>query len=58
VQSIISLASSLGLAVVAEGVETEAQRQFLEQHGCPSWQGFLFSEAVPADVFERLLTNP
>ena len=56
VQSIITLAKSLRLAVIAEGVETEAQRQFLERHGCPTYQGFLFSAPVDIADFERLLT--
>ena len=55
VQTIITLARSLGLAVIAEGVETEAQRQFLESHGCPTYQGFLFSPPVDIEQFERLL---
>ena len=55
VQTIITLAKSLGLAVIAEGVETEAQRQFLERYGCPTYQGFLFSEPVDVAQFERLL---
>ena len=54
-QTIITLAKSLGLAVIAEGVETEAQRQFLERHGCPIYQGFLFSKPVDVAQFERLL---
>ena len=54
-QTIITLAKSLGLAVIAEGVETEAQRQFLERHGCPTYQGFLFSTPVDIAQFERLL---
>jgi diguanylate cyclase (GGDEF)-like protein/PAS domain S-box-containing protein len=54
-QTIITLAKSLGLAVIAEGVETEAQRRFLESHGCPTYQGFLFSEPVDIAQFERLL---
>jgi EAL domain-containing protein (putative c-di-GMP-specific phosphodiesterase class I) len=49
--TIITLAESLGLAVIAEGVETEAQRRFLERHGCPSFQGFLFGKPMPIDVF-------
>jgi diguanylate cyclase (GGDEF)-like protein/PAS domain S-box-containing protein len=53
VRSIVSLAGSLGLAVIAEGVETEAHRQFLEQSGCDRYQGYLFGQSVPADVFER-----
>ncbi|MDR3418552.1 MAG: EAL domain-containing protein [Nevskia sp.] len=56
VQTIITLARSLGLAVIAEGVETEAQREFLERHGCPTWQGFLFGRPMELGEFERLLT--
>jgi len=55
VQTIITLANSLGIAVIAEGVETEAQRQFLARHGCPTYQGFLFSKPVDVAQFERLL---
>ncbi len=54
-QTIITLANSLGLAVIAEGVETEAQRQFLERHGCPTYQGYLCSPPVDIARFERLL---
>jgi EAL domain-containing protein (putative c-di-GMP-specific phosphodiesterase class I) len=57
VQSIITLAGSLGLVVIAEGVETEAQRQFLEQHGCPTFQGYLFSKPVAVTAFDDLLTR-
>jgi diguanylate cyclase (GGDEF)-like protein/PAS domain S-box-containing protein len=53
--TIITLAESLGLTVIAEGVETEAQRRFLERHGCPSFQGFLFGKPMPIDVFEAKL---
>ncbi len=55
VQTIITLAKSLGLAVIAEGVETEAQRRFLEDHGCPTYQGFLFSPPLDIEQFEQLL---
>jgi diguanylate cyclase (GGDEF)-like protein/PAS domain S-box-containing protein len=54
-QTIITLAKSLGLAVIAEGVETEAQRRFLASQGCPTYQGFLFSAPVDIAEFERLL---
>jgi diguanylate cyclase (GGDEF)-like protein/PAS domain S-box-containing protein len=57
VQTIITMAKSLGLAVIAEGVETEAQRQFLEQHGCPNFQGYLFSKPVALTSFEALLNS-
>ena len=39
--------------MVAEGVETEAQRQFLIDHRCPGYQGYLFGYPVPMDEFER-----
>ncbi|AMK75212.1 MULTISPECIES: bifunctional diguanylate cyclase/phosphodiesterase [Methylomonas] len=51
VQTIIGMAHNLGIEVIAEGVETEAQRLFLEQHGCHACQGFLFSKPVPIEEF-------
>lgn len=53
VQTIIGMARSLGLEVVAEGVETPAQRTFLIDNGCTKFQGFLFGRPVPMDVFEQ-----
>ncbi|MCC6537783.1 MAG: EAL domain-containing protein [Bryobacterales bacterium] len=55
VRAIVQLAHSLGLKVVAEGVETEAQREFLERAGCDLAQGFLLSPAVTAAKFEALV---
>jgi diguanylate cyclase (GGDEF)-like protein len=55
VRTIIAMAQSLGLNLIAEGVEDEAQRQFLNDHGCGAFQGFLFSRPVPVDDFERLV---
>jgi diguanylate cyclase (GGDEF)-like protein/PAS domain S-box-containing protein len=52
---IIALAESMGLDVVAEGVENEAQREFLALQGCHDYQGYLFSRPVPIEQFERLL---
>ncbi len=52
VRTIIALAASLGLQVVAEGVETEAQRQALAVQGCPAYQGYLFSRPLPVPDFE------
>jgi len=55
VHTIIVMAATLGLKVIAEGVETEAQRKFLELHGCMAFQGHLFSEAIPVGQFEALM---
>jgi diguanylate cyclase (GGDEF)-like protein/PAS domain S-box-containing protein len=54
--TIITLAESLGLGVIAEGVETEGQRLFLERHGCPQFQGFLFAKPMPREAFEGRLS--
>ncbi len=55
VESIITLASNLGIEVIAEGVETEIQRVLLARLHCPMAQGFLFSKPVEAAEAERLL---
>ncbi len=59
VSTIIRLAHSLNLKVVAEGVETEEQQRLLRLLGCDEMQGFLFSKAVPGEIFEtRFLVQP
>jgi EAL domain-containing protein (putative c-di-GMP-specific phosphodiesterase class I) len=50
-RTIVSLAGSLGLAVIAEGVETAGQRDFLARHGCHAYQGYFFSRPLVADEF-------
>ncbi|WP_262966010.1 two-component system response regulator [Methylobacter psychrophilus] len=57
VQTIIAMAANLGMEVVAEGVETEEQRAFLELHGCSIVQGYLFGRPVPLAVFEQQLNR-
>ena len=53
--AIIVLAHSLKLKVVAEGVETPEQKAFLKEHGCDKTQGYLFSNPIPAALFENLI---
>ncbi|AVO42600.1 EAL domain-containing protein [Simplicispira suum] len=55
VRTILALGSSLGLQVVAEGVETQEQQAFLERHHCHAWQGYLLSRPVPAQEFAALV---
>ena len=54
---VVALAHSLGVVVIAEGVETEAQRDFLASLGCHTYQGYLFSPAVSAHEFEALVSR-
>lgn len=54
-RTIIGLGQSLGLAVMAEGVETEAQRELLARYGCESFQGYLFCEALPIEALEQFM---
>jgi diguanylate cyclase (GGDEF)-like protein len=53
--TIIALGKSLGLSVIAEGVECQEQLDFLTLHGCHHFQGYMFSRPVPLEEFERLL---
>ena len=53
-QTILSLSKAMGLPAIAEGVETNEQREFLAGLGCYSFQGFLFSRPLPLVEFERL----
>jgi len=55
VQTIIAMTEALGLEVIAEGVETQAQHDFLDLRGCRAFQGFLFGKPVPIEQFEIML---
>jgi diguanylate cyclase (GGDEF)-like protein/PAS domain S-box-containing protein len=57
VNAIVNLGRALHLAIVAEGVETEAQREFLQRTGCEQYQGFLFAPALDCESFEAWLPS-
>ncbi|MFO0017006.1 MAG: putative bifunctional diguanylate cyclase/phosphodiesterase [Synechococcaceae cyanobacterium] len=57
VEAIISLARSLGMAAIAEGVETQDQLEFLRRHGCHQIQGYLLGRPMPASEIEGFLRN-
>ncbi|MBU0753421.1 MAG: EAL domain-containing protein [Gammaproteobacteria bacterium] len=57
VRTIIAMADSLGLTVVAEGVENREQLDFLVEHACPVFQGYLFSRPVPLGEFQVMLNK-
>ena len=56
-EAIIIMAHKLGIRTIAEGVETEAQRDLLASFGCDYVQGYLYSKPIPACEFEKLLAN-
>lgn len=56
-RTVVALANSLGLGVIAEGVETEEQRAFLARNHCHSWQGYLLSKPIAAADFEQLVRD-
>jgi EAL domain-containing protein (putative c-di-GMP-specific phosphodiesterase class I) len=55
VRTIIAMAHSLDLSVIAEGVETEQQRELLELYGCLNFQGYLFGKPMPVEHFEDIV---
>jgi diguanylate cyclase (GGDEF)-like protein/PAS domain S-box-containing protein len=58
VSTIIAIAKSLGMSVIAEGVETQEQRQHLLEQGCTHYQGYLFGKPVTLEQFEQLVRLP
>jgi EAL domain-containing protein (putative c-di-GMP-specific phosphodiesterase class I) len=56
-EAIIAMGKTLSLTVVAEGVETQAQEDFLRDHICDEMQGFYFSKPIAPDQFGYLLRN-
>ena len=56
-RTVVALAQNLGLAVIAEGVETEGQRDFLIENGCRAFQGYLFSRPLPLADFEAYVRS-
>jgi len=57
VTAVIGMGKNLHMRIVAEGVETREQLEFLQEHGCPQGQGFYFSRPLPAEQFGELLTS-
>jgi EAL domain-containing protein (putative c-di-GMP-specific phosphodiesterase class I) len=57
VSAIIKLGQGLGKTVVAEGIETERQAEFLRQHGCSAGQGYLFGRPAPKSAIDELLAG-
>jgi EAL domain-containing protein (putative c-di-GMP-specific phosphodiesterase class I) len=56
-QAIIALSQTMGLSVIAEGVETEEQRDFLARLGCQAYQGYLFSRPLPVERLEQWMSG-
>jgi EAL domain-containing protein (putative c-di-GMP-specific phosphodiesterase class I) len=56
-KNVIALAHSLGLGVIAEGVETQGQRDFLAASNCHDYQGYYFSRPLPIEQFEEYASS-
>jgi diguanylate cyclase (GGDEF)-like protein/PAS domain S-box-containing protein len=56
-RAIVALGQNLGLKIIAEGVETSGQQEFLAEHGCHAYQGYLYSRPLSIEAFERYLNK-
>ena len=56
-QAVLSLGQSLGMSVIAEGVETEAQRDHLAKMGCHAYQGYFFGRPMPVQAFNQYMSQ-
>jgi len=56
-KAVIAMGHSMNLQITAEGIESEKQKEFLQQHHCNEGQGFLFSRPMPANEVTKLLGN-
>jgi EAL domain-containing protein (putative c-di-GMP-specific phosphodiesterase class I) len=54
-RTVLALGATFGLSVIAEGVETRAQHEFLEAHGCKAFQGYLFGKPLPIESLADLI---
>jgi EAL domain-containing protein (putative c-di-GMP-specific phosphodiesterase class I) len=57
VRAVLQMARALGMKCIAEGVETEPQRQFLQEEGCDEFQGWLYAPALDSLSFEQRLVH-
>jgi EAL domain-containing protein (putative c-di-GMP-specific phosphodiesterase class I) len=57
VQAVVTMGTAFGLNVIADGVETEAQRELLVRHGCHAFQGYLFNKPMPIAEFDTLIAQ-
>jgi diguanylate cyclase (GGDEF)-like protein/PAS domain S-box-containing protein len=57
VRAVINLGRSLGIKIVAEGIETDGQAEFLRRHRCHSGQGYIYSKALPAEAIPNLIAE-
>jgi|TARA_A100001518_G_scaffold4219_1_gene5830 EAL domain-containing protein (putative c-di-GMP-specific phosphodiesterase class I) len=57
IRTVINMSSHMGMTVIAEGVETDAQEAFLAKHGCLNYQGYLFGNPMPMEEFNKYINQ-